>query len=115
MITYENSKVAIFIRGIKYKSAKRDNDADENVNELYNNPNLEPAKRSPFRKLNLKTIENNLRKLNEESLNFDKYQAIDFLIKLSGDYDNVYFISVSNYQKYIEYKMEHIELVTEQN
>ena len=115
LITYEKSKVAIFIRGIKYKSTKKDNDADENVNELYNNPNIEPAKKSPFRKLNVKTIENNLRKLNEESLNFDKNKAIQYLINHSGDYDDVYFVSISNYQKYIEYQMEQIQLIRESN
>jgi hypothetical protein len=116
LITYEKQKIALFVRAIRYKtttSAAKAKGKEEDltkVTELYNNPNIDEnkvPKRPLIKKLTKKTIENQLRKLNETNLgSIDKNEAIEYLIKLSGDYERVYFISISNYQKYIDYAIE---------
>jgi hypothetical protein len=111
LITYERLRLALFIRGHRYKAntpRAKTSEADLKVTELFNNPNIdEKVKRPLIKKVNKKTLDYQLKKINEANLSsFDKNEAIEYLVKLSGDYDTVYFISISNYQRYIDYAIE---------
>jgi hypothetical protein len=112
LITYERLRIALFVRGHRYKTTAgrpKASEADLKVTELFNNPNIDvkTPKRPLIKKVNKKTLEYQLRKINEANLSsIDKQEAIDYLIKLSGDYDTVYFVSIANYQRNIDYAIE---------
>jgi len=132
LITYDDKKFAIFVKGNKIKprhsntsKQEEENFQDEtNVEEILNNPNItkisnkstsekSPSKK-PFHIVPSGIILSELKKKNEEILQgIDRQEAINFLTKISTDFEIVYFISVSNYTKQIDYSMEIVKLEKE--
>jgi hypothetical protein len=133
LIVYEKQNFAIFLRGSKYKKpAGKDNSNIINainsvskveIDEMLNNPNLththhtttSSAKKNNFiKKAPTVDISQELKKINEHNLSsIDKQEAIKFLWKISNEYDTVFFISMANYQKQIDYLLEIVKLEKE--
>jgi translation initiation factor RLI1 len=126
LITYEKQNFAVFIRGSKYKKSKEsgvignlNSTGKVEIDEMLNNPNLNlnhvnSPKKNFFVKTNTTDIANELKKINESNLSsINKQEAIDFLFKISAEYETVFFISMSNYQKQIDYVLEIVKLERE--
>jgi hypothetical protein len=132
LITYEDKQFAIFVKGNKIKirnssSSKQEEEnfpEETNIEEILNNPNLtkisnkstseKSTSKKPFQIVPPEIILSELKKKNEEILQgIDRQEAINFLTKISTDFEIVYFISVSNYNKQIDYSMEIVKLEKE--
>jgi hypothetical protein len=133
LIVYEKQNFAIFLKGSKYKKpvGKENINIINNLNavnkveidEMLNNPNLShthhtttsSVKKSNFiKKAPSVDISQELKKINEQNLaSINKQEAINFLWKISSEYDTVFFISMSNYQKQIDYLLEIVKLEKE--
>lgn len=131
LITYEEKNFAIFLKANKYKKNINPKinlvnnlsyDIKE-INELYNNPDLPP---SPQREEKIpqsraknfvsqkNIIEEDLKKINENALqSIDKNEAIDYLMKISPDFETIFFLSISNFQKQIDYLIDIVNIVKE--
>jgi hypothetical protein len=130
LITFEHKNFAIFLKAnkLKFNKNKTGKASGEEVKgedlqgpeELMNNPNLKGKQSSNKKKLSYfqpssgPTIQEKLNKLNEEALNsIDKQEAVDLLMKMSTEFEKAYFISVSNFQKKMEYGIEIVKLEKE--
>jgi hypothetical protein len=134
LITNEHKNFAIFLKANKLKSERGKGIGKTNIEnqgeeikediqgpeELMNNPNLKGKQSSNKKKIpnfqptSAPSLQEKLNKLNEEALaSVDKQEAIDFLMKISSEYEKAYFISVSNFQRKIEYGIEIVKLEKE--
>lgn len=130
LITYDHKHFAIFLKANKLKRDSKEKSQIENdqedvqtqaPEELLNNPNLNAnPKNTSQKKKNFfgpssgPSLQEKLIKLNEESLtSISKEEAIKFLIKISSEYNKVFFVSISNNMRKIEYSMDIVNLETD--
>ena len=130
LITYDDKKFAIFLKGNKLKrqgeNLKKEEDIiqENNLDEIMNNPNIKipsikfniekPTSKRQFIIVPPEIIQEELKKKNEQTLQpIDRQEAINFLTKISTDFETVYFLTVTNYNKQIDYLMEIVKLEKE--
>jgi len=124
LITYHKKNFAVFIKGNKLKKPEtlppKLTETKKEIDELMNNPNISQVtlsetkpklfqKKVPMVDMNLE-----MKKTNEMALeSLDKQEAIKFLLKISAEFEKVFFVSVSTYQRKLDYLVDIVNLVKE--
>jgi hypothetical protein len=138
LIIFEKQRCAVFLRTHKHKKSSRTKKSTEDphiemaiksstnqhINELLNNPEINEFKKFTDSKQGFvpfqprsgpnTALDNELRTINEKFLeSINKQEAINYLLKINSDIQKVLFISLSNYQKKIEYLIDIVKILQE--